>query len=159
MNVGGMEAVHLDRIRAVCEQLADAGLIKFKPLPGSDASSGIVGMSKITGHGSDVVEGLAKPGIVIEFARSTDALDRQKEPTTDSSTAPPPACGPLERTEDSARPFSPNADAKKALERPTAELFTFKPTLWGMSIDLKEAYRRIRRRLQKGGDNPDASKL
>jgi hypothetical protein len=34
MNFGGMEAVHLDRIRAVCKQLADAGLIKFKPLRG-----------------------------------------------------------------------------------------------------------------------------
>lgn len=34
MNFGGLEAVALGRIRAICEQLAEAGLIHFKPLPG-----------------------------------------------------------------------------------------------------------------------------
>jgi hypothetical protein len=78
MNLGGMEAVRLDRIRTVYEQPADAGLIKFKPLPGSDSSSGIVGMSKITGQGSNVVEGQAKPGITIEFSRSGSESRRRR---------------------------------------------------------------------------------
>jgi hypothetical protein len=56
MNLGGIEAVSLGRVRSVCEQLAEAGLITFKPLLG-DSGTGIVGMSKISGHGSDVVEG------------------------------------------------------------------------------------------------------
>jgi hypothetical protein len=30
-----------------------------------------------------------------------------------------------------------------------SELFTLKPSLWGMSVDLKEVWRRIRRRLQR----------
>jgi hypothetical protein len=150
MNLGGMEAVRLDRIRTVCEQLADAGLIKFKPLPDSDSGSSIVGVSKITGHGSDVVEGQAKPAIAIEFSRSTNVSNRQEEPVTKTSVASPPACVPVKRTEDSTGSYLPNVADKKAPEEPAAELFSFKLTLWGMSVDLKEAHRRIRRRLRKG---------
>lgn len=44
MNFGGFQAVSFGRIGAICEQLAEAGLILFKPLPSSDGS--LVGMSK-----------------------------------------------------------------------------------------------------------------
>src|SRR5450755_3329316 len=57
MNFGGFEPVTLERIRTVCEQLAEAGLIVFRLLPGGP-DGGFVGMSTITGHGCDVVEGV-----------------------------------------------------------------------------------------------------
>jgi hypothetical protein len=33
------------------------------------------------------------------------------------------------------------------IDEPTAEIFTLKPGIWGMSIDLKEAWRRLRTRV------------
>ncbi len=66
MNFGGLETVTPGRILTVCEQLAEAGLIVFKPAPGGP-DGGLVGMSKITGHGCDVVDGLAASRIALEF--------------------------------------------------------------------------------------------
>jgi hypothetical protein len=37
-----------------------------------------------------------------------------------------------------------------AFEKPHEELFTSKPTIWGMSVNLKEAWRRFRRWLRGG---------
>ena len=146
MNLGGMEAVHLGRIRSVCEQLAEAGLIRFKPLPG-DAGGGIVGMSKITGHGSDVLEGLAQAKIALEFAASPAAMVQQEKTAAGKVVADPSADLPVVRRGGLAETALPNEEAKTEPPQPIAELFTLRPSLWGMSIDLKEAYRRIRRRL------------
>jgi hypothetical protein len=74
MNFGGLEPVSPGRILSVCEQLAEAGLIVFKPAPGGP-DGGFVGMSKITGHGCDVVDGLAAPRIALEFPQK-----KQSEP-------------------------------------------------------------------------------
>jgi hypothetical protein len=141
-----MEAVHLGRIRSVCEQLAEAGLIRFKPLPG-EAAGGIVGMSKITGHGSDVLEGLAQAKIALEFAASPGAMVQQEKAAVGELGAHPNADVPVVRRGGTAETALPNVEAKKEPAQPIAELFTLRPSLWGMSIDLKEAYRRIRRRL------------
>jgi hypothetical protein len=145
MNLGGIEAVHLGRIRTICEQLAEAALIRFKPLSG-DSSSGIVGMSKITGHGSDVVEGLAQAKIALEFATSSDDMVQPETMAAGGFVADLGADVPVVRTEGLAETAPPSAEAKNEPAQPTPELFTLRPTLWGMSIDLKEAYRRIRRR-------------
>ena len=126
MNFGGLEAVALGRIRAIGEQLAEAGLIHFKPLPGGPDGR-FVGMSKITGHGSDVVDGLATSRIALDApqlsqfdpAASATALEARAEVIARSSDAP--------ETSDAS------------------EILILKPTLWGVGIDLKEAYRRIRR--------------
>src|SRR5205807_3882516 len=65
MNVTGTDASR-GMVGAVCQQLADAGLITWKPLKG--ASEGLViGMARITGHGADVVQGLAASTISIVF--------------------------------------------------------------------------------------------
>jgi len=146
MNLGGMEPVHLGRIRSVCEQLAEAGLIRFKPLP-AGAGGGIVGMSKITGHGSDVLEGLALAEIALEFAASPRAVVQQEETAVGELAARPSADLPVVRRGGLADTALPNEEAKTEPSQPIAELFTLRPSLWGISIDLKEAYRRIRRRL------------
>jgi hypothetical protein len=128
MNFGGLEAVTSGRILTVCEQLADAGLIVFKPAPGGP-QGGLVGMSKITGHGCDVVDGLAASRIALEFPQ------KQSEPIP---VAPP------------AKPHLADASGAQSAGTPAtatrSEVLILKPTLWGMSIDLKEAYRRVRRR-------------
>jgi hypothetical protein len=45
MNFGGLEAVTPGRILTVCEQLAEAGLIVFKPAPGGP-DGGFVGITR-----------------------------------------------------------------------------------------------------------------
>lgn len=142
MNVAGMEAVHLGRIRMICKQLAEAELIKFRPLPG-DSGAGIAGMSKITAHGSDVMEGRAQARIALEFVTPAGTSVQR---ATGRLVADSSADAPTARSGNSAAKALPDVEAKKAQPEPTPELFTLRPGLWGMSIDLKEAYRRLRRR-------------
>ena len=130
MNFGGLEPVSPGRILTVCEQLAEAGLIVFKPAPGGP-DGGLVGMSKITGHGCDVVDGLAASRIALEFPQK-----KQSEPIRVASPAKPGLAG--------ASLGAQSAGARATDAR--SEVLILKPTLWGMSIDLKEAYRRVRRR-------------
>jgi hypothetical protein len=130
MNFGGLEAVTPGRILTICEQLAEAGLIVFKPAPGGP-DGGFVGMSKITRHGCDVVDGLAASRIALEFPQK-----KQSEPVPVAPAAKP----------DLAAASSGAQSAGTLATDTRAEVLVLKPTLWGMSIDLKEAYRRIRRR-------------
>jgi hypothetical protein len=104
-------------------------------------------MSKITGHGSDVLEGLAQAKIALEFAASPAAMVQQEKTAVEEVVADPSADLPVVRRGGLAETALPNVEAKKEPPQPIAELFTLRPSLWGMSIDLKEAYRRIRRRL------------
>jgi hypothetical protein len=46
MNFGGLEPVSPARILIVCEQLAEAGLIVFKPAPGGP-DGGLVGITTL----------------------------------------------------------------------------------------------------------------
>jgi hypothetical protein len=134
MNFGGLEPVSPGRILTVCEQLAEAGLIVFKPAPGGP-DGGLVGMSKITGHGCDVVDGLAASRIALEFPQR-----KQSEPVP---VAPPAKPNPASASLGAQSAGAPETDAR-------SEVLILKPTLWGMSIDLKEAYRRVRRRWLQG---------
>jgi hypothetical protein len=131
MNFGGLEPVGPGRILTVCEQLAEAGLIVFKPAPGA-TDGGIVGMSKITGHGCDVVDGLAASRIALEFPQKK----KQSEPAPIVSAAKPDLAGSSLVAQSAGTPAT---DAR-------SEVLILKPTLWGMGIDLKEAYRRVRGR-------------
>lgn len=142
MNFAGMEAVHLGRIRMICEQLAEAELIKFRSLL-EDSGAGIAGMSKITAHGSDVVEGLAQARIALEFATPASTSDQQ---ATGRLVVESSANAPTARSGNPVANALPNVEAQKTQPEPTPELLTLRPGLWGMSIDLKEAYRRLRRR-------------
>jgi hypothetical protein len=129
MNFGGLEAVTPGRILTVCEQFAEAGLIVFKPAPGGP-DGGLVGMSKITGNGCDVVDGLAASRIALEFPQ------KQSEPIP---VAPPAKPHLADASPGAQSAGAPATDAR-------SEVLILKPTLWGMGIDLKEAYRRVRRR-------------
>jgi hypothetical protein len=60
MNFSGVPVTQ-GQVASICDQMAGANLITFKPLRGEGGF--IVGMTKITGHGSDVVNGLAIPSI------------------------------------------------------------------------------------------------
>jgi hypothetical protein len=141
MNFGGLEPVTPGRIRSVCEQLAEAGLILFKPLPGGP-DRGLVGMSKITGHGCDVADGLAVSRIALEFPSNA-----QSEPTSVPAVAGPSGTSvALPGAEVSGRStIAPHSSSPET--QAGAELFILKPSIWGMSIDLKEAYRRVRRKV------------
>jgi hypothetical protein len=110
-------------------------------LPGG-ADRGLVGMSKITGHGCDVVDGLAVSRIALEFPSNA-----QSEPTSAPAVAAPsgtsvtlPGAEVSETSTIAAHSSSPETQAG-------VELFILKPSIWGMSIDLKEAYRRVRRKV------------
>ncbi len=141
MNLGGLEAVTLGRIRAVCEQLAEVGLIVFKPLP-SDPGAGTVGMSKITGHGCDVVDGLANSRIALEFLNKT-RVGPESSSTVAGLTGDGASSQRPEATRDPA-PTVQSSDVRIPEHPAGTELLTLKPTIWGMSVDLKEAYRRVR---------------
>jgi hypothetical protein len=139
MNFGGLEPVSPGRILTVCEQLAEAGLIVFKPAPGGP-DGGLVGMSKITGHGCDVVDGLAVSRIALEFPSRAQPISA----TTVAGTMDTRVASPVEV--DGQQPAIAAQSSSRAIETQAgAELFILKPALWGMSIDLKEAYRRVRR--------------
>jgi hypothetical protein len=129
MNFGGLEPVSPGRILTVCEQLAEAGLIVFKPAP-AGPDGGLVGMSKITGHGCDVVDGLAASRIALEFPQK-----KQSEPVP---------VAPAEKPDLAAASLGAQS-AKAPVTATRSEVLILKPTLWGMGIDLKEAYRRVRR--------------
>jgi hypothetical protein len=139
MNFGGLGPVTPGRIHTVCEQLAEAGLIAFRPAPGSP-DGGLVGMSKITGHGCDVVDGLATARIALDFPQKV-----QSGPASPAAAAASPASAslPLQRPDAAGKSSAAQAALESNIQ---SEVLVLKPTLWGMSIDLKEAYRRVRRR-------------
>lgn len=142
MNFGGLEAVTSGRIRAVCEQLAEAELILFKPLPGG-RDGGLVGMSKITGHGCEVVDGLKTSRIALEFPHK---VPPGPAPLEEAGAGPANADVPSQRADANPSPSTGIQSSWPSESNIQYELMVLKPTLWGMSIDLKEAYRRGRRR-------------
>jgi hypothetical protein len=141
MNFGGLEPVTPGRIHTVCEQLAEAGLIAFKPAPGGP-DGGLVGMTKITGDGCDVVDGLATAQIALEFPQKV-----QSGPASPAAAVANPAGASLPLLHPDTARMSSGAKSQATPESNIqSEVLSLKPTLWGMSIDLKEAYRRVRRR-------------
>jgi len=90
LNLSGAERVSNQAVGGVCRQLADAGLIRWKPLNGG--SEGFIeGMAQITGLGVDVVERLQPSPISINFPQNTPL-------TTEVARAVAPA--PLLRREE-----------------------------------------------------------
>lgn len=64
MSVAGIEANDRRAIGTICQHLATAGLIDWKPLHGPQAGA-ILGMGRITGLGVDVTEGRKAPSITV----------------------------------------------------------------------------------------------
>jgi hypothetical protein len=165
INVSGTDASRA-MIGAVCQQLADAGLITWKPLKGANEGL-VIGMARITGHGADVVEGLAASTIAIIFPAPASTLHFTSEPRSGSQLegiAPARIAnwehygvdaieadlksnkgtsfvgGPPEAREQAWRWVCHKRDQQQP--KPT-EIFSLKPTVYGISFDLKAAYRRV----------------
>ena len=156
------------QVASVCEQLAGANLIVFKPLKGEGTF--IVGMAKITGHGSDVVNGLAIPSIAVSVAPGEKP---EAEKTADHPLAgihPSRIAnweskgvdaieadlkygdgiryvgGPPGTKEQAWRWVNyVRAQNQNTPPRPEPEILTLKPGFAGVSLDLKAVFRRARR--------------
>jgi len=112
---GGTEAVTDSKIASIARQLADAALISWRPRPREEADF-IIGEAAITAHGVDVAEGTRIASINIGL----------------------PAASKAEMT--SAAPLEMHGSPA---EPPRSRLFTFKLSIYGLSIDLEEAFRRL----------------
>lgn len=167
MNFRG-EAVTQGQVANICDQLAGANLITFKPLLGEGHF--IVGMAKITGHGSDVVNGLAIPSIAVSFSSTditaaTNSLDHPLAGIHPSRIANWESKG-VDAIEadlkygdgiryvggppgikEQAWRWVNHVRAKDLAtsQKPEPEILTLKPSFAGVSLDLKVVYRRVRR--------------
>jgi hypothetical protein len=118
------ELIGRQMIGSVGRQLADAGLIKWKPLSGAQEGF-IVGMGQITGFGIDVIEGTRHSPINIVL-RDVPAK---------------PASPIVEPTKQENIPVT---EPRSTVPEP--EILSLKPGFWGVSVDLKALYRRLRKR-------------
>jgi predicted nucleotide-binding protein len=71
IDASGGEYVARAVIGTVCGQLAEAGLIQWKPLVGAQEGF-VIGMAKITAAGVDVVAGSKVPSIAVNLAAAPD---------------------------------------------------------------------------------------
>lgn len=89
-------------------------------------------MSKITGHGCDVVDALATSKIALDLPQR---VQPEPAPSVAAVASPAGANLPMQRGKAAGR-----SAGAKSHAAPESEVLILKPTLWGMSIDLKEAY-------------------
>jgi hypothetical protein len=136
MNLSGSEPVSRQAIGNVCQQLADARLIEWKPLTGANEQL-VIGMAIITGHGVDVVERRRESSIDIRFP-GTD----QREVAAAAALVQKEAESKSRELEHLPEALIPPTSAQESRQKP-AEVVTLKPTFMGMSIDLKELWRRF----------------
>lgn len=134
-------------IANVCQQLAEAGYIQWQVF-NPPMSSHAIGRAKITGPGIDVATGARVPTIDVRFPGMGERgagpgyLAPARSPLAPAPTASEVLGGSSSSGRSAplleiAAPASPPAEVKKN------ELLTLKPTFWGMSIDLKEAWHRL----------------
>ena len=133
MNLSGSDHVSRQAIGAVCRQLAGAGYIEWKPLSQELA----IGLARITGPGVDVVTGAQAPIIDIRFPEMG-----QRDVPEASALVPKETESKLSELEYPPEAPIPPTSAQESRQKPT-ELITLKPTFMGMSIDLKELWRRF----------------
>ena len=165
--LSGGEPISREAIAGVCRELTDVGLIEWTPyLPGH-----VIGSARIRGPGVDAVERGSSASLeilfpekpapaVLDSARGAGALSSWWQGSLSPGGAG--VLSPVEQT-GSLEPLASREDARSApshmvetfgentkspLSAPSAdlppqrEILTLKPTLWGMSIDLKELARR-----------------
>ncbi|TRL30834.1 hypothetical protein FM996_15355 [Methylosinus sporium] len=107
-------------IANACEHLADAGYVRWEPF-NPPIEQHTIGRAKITGSGVDVVTKTRTPIIDIRF------------PGMEERSRPPEPSAPLSEVAG-----APSA----SIESRRNELLTLRSS-WGISIDLKELWRRI----------------
>jgi hypothetical protein len=71
MNMAGAEPVTSQMIDTICQHLADAGLIEWKPLRGTEGLA--AGMARIKGPGVDVIEGKGPSSINLTLPNQESA--------------------------------------------------------------------------------------
>jgi hypothetical protein len=114
--------VILDRqmVGSVGRQLADAGLIRWKPLMGAEEGF-VVGMGQITALGVDVIEATRPSPINIVLSESA----APKQP----AVPVPQEAAAVDKTHEAER---------------KPEIFSLKPSFYGVSVDLKALYNRLK---------------
>jgi hypothetical protein len=144
--------VELRVIGGVCQQLADIGLIQWRPL--QDSTGFVAGTGKITGQGVAAVESGRSGSIDIQLpSKDTARPDKTDSfplvaaavtgmPAAESSVIDVPAIMAATATSIMA------AQRELGIAPPPpvgsrTEILTLKPTFMGMSIDLKEVGRRV----------------
>lgn len=120
------EPVQLCVIGGVCQQLADIGLIQWKPL--QDSSGLVAGTAKITGQGTAAVEAGRSADIAIRFL-STDG------------TVPCVRSGEADPVTHAVKASLPPAPQQAGVGQ-QPEILQLKPTFMGFSVDLKALWRR-----------------
>lgn len=125
MEFSSEEMVDRQTIGTVGQQLADAGLIRWKPLVGSQEGF-VIAMAQITGLGVDVVESSARSPINIVLPDSNP---------TQQPHSPPPK-----------EPSLIQAHSEEQKQEP--EIFTLKPSVYGVGVDLKALYQRMVKRFR-----------
>ncbi len=121
-------------IANACQHLAEAGYIRWEPF-NPPIGQHAIGRAKITGTGIDVVTGAREPTIDIRFP----GIGR-REVAVASALVPKEAKSKSSEAE--YLPEVPPTSARDSQQKPP-ELVTLKPTFMGMSIDLKELWRRF----------------
>ncbi|MGB7101901.1 MAG: hypothetical protein WBD95_24435 [Xanthobacteraceae bacterium] len=123
-------------IASVCQHLAEAGHIRWEPL-NPPIEQHAIGRAKITGTGIDVVTGARVPTIDIHFPNMG-----QREVAVASALVPKKAESKSSEPEYLPEVRIPPTSARESQQK-LPELVTLKPTFMGMSIDLKELWRRF----------------
>jgi hypothetical protein len=132
------EQVSRQVIANVCQQLAEAGYIQWHPF-NPPIEQLAIGRAKITGPGVDVVTGAHVPTLDIRLPDMPVLAPKEAESKSSEPEHPPEAAraGPNSRE----KPIQPTT-ARESPQK-SAELITLKPTFMGMSVDLKELWRRF----------------
>jgi hypothetical protein len=152
-------------IGTICRELADSGLIRWKPLMGAGEGL-IIGMAQINGYGVDVVEGFASAKIAVVFPKApTDTRERGAlGPEHPLSGISPARIANWERhgvdaieadlanNQGVTYVGGPPGTREQALrwvrykrsqqQDKRSEVLSLKPGVYGVSLDLKAAFKR-----------------
>jgi hypothetical protein len=137
MILSGVDAhVSREAIGGVCRQLADVGLIDWSAYLGQGLN---IGSARLTGSGVDAVERRNSASIDIRFPDLPVLAPKEAESKSSEPEHPPEAARAEPNSQEN--PIQPTT-ARESPQK-SAELMTLKPTFMGMSIDLKELWRRF----------------
>jgi hypothetical protein len=120
------EIIDRQMIGSVGRQLADAGLTRWKPLVGGQEGF-VVGMGQITGFGVDVIE--------------------RTRPSPINIVLPDTAASQPLRSNPPAKPENVTVNEPRQ-NAPEPEILSLKPSLYGVTVDLKALYRRLQKIFQ-----------
>jgi hypothetical protein len=139
------EPVELRVVGGVCQQLADIGLIQWKPLQGSNGIA--AGMAKITGQGVSVVESGRSADIDIRFPSTNETARALGLPETTAEISR--ALGGPAMSFETPPNSAAEHPAPPAAEKRSTPLID-SVTIFGVRINASEARRRGGQLLRRG---------